>query len=264
MVNKTFYLYVFGFLAVALAIAFSSLAWLSPVTFLLILPLVAIWIWKSEGGSLGDLGYRFSSSWFRYLAIGLFFGLGIPVLFQGIQVLSGWLTLTPRGEPVKDFLIYLPTVVIKMIFIAAIEEFVFRGFFPNALMRKMRIQFAIVLSSLLWGVGHLASMVNEGLTLELTIIGMVTFLAEGITLSLGYLKTGNSLWFPYGIHLGANLGFSLLGWFFVSKPNAPQWWIGHPSWSPESGLIGVAVWIILALLLFWLSGNDRINRFLKS
>ncbi len=264
MMNRTFYLYIFGFFAVALAIAFSSLAWLSPVAFLLIIPLAAIWIWKSEGGSLGDLGYRFSSSWFRYLAIGLFFGLGIPVLFQGIQVLGGWITLTPRDEPVKSFLIYLPSIVLKMIFIVAIEEFVFRGFFPNVLSRKMSIQLATVLSSLLWGAGHLTSMVNEGLTLELIIIGMTTFLAWGSTLSLGYLKAENSLWFPYGIHLGVNLGFSLIGWFFVSMPNAPQWWIGHPSWSPESGLIGVVVWVIIALILFWLAGKDRMNRLAKS
>ena len=119
--NRTFGLYIFGFLAVALAVAFPSLPWLSPVTFLLVIPLGAIWIWKSQGRSLWDLGYRFSGGWFRHLAIGLLFGLAIPILFQAIQVLGGWIALTPRGEPIQDLASYLPTLLLRMVFIVAIE-----------------------------------------------------------------------------------------------------------------------------------------------
>ena len=262
--NRNFVLYILGIFAVALAIAFPSLEWLSPLTFLLIFPLGAIWLWKSEGRSLGDLGYRFSSGWLRYFTIGLFFGLTIPVLFQGIQVLGGWITYTPRGEPINGLIAYLPTLFLKMIFIVAIEEFVFRGFFLHALSRKAGVRLAAVLSSLLWGAGHLTSMVNEGLKPVLIIIGMTTFLVWGITLSLGYLKAEKSLWLPYGLHLGVNLSFSLVGWFFITQPNAPQWWIGHPAWSPESGLIGIIVWLTLALIFYWFTGNDKINGFTAS
>jgi len=263
-VNRTFILYIFGFIIVASSIAFPSLAWLSPLTFLLIFPLGAIWIWKSEGRSLGDLGYRFSSGWLLYLAIGLFFGLGIPVLFQVIQVLGGWITLTPRGEPIQCLISYLPTVVLRMVFIVAIEEFVFRGFFLNALRRRTGVKLAVVLSSLLWGAGHLTSMVNERLTPGLMFMGMATFLVWGITLSLCYLKAEKSLWLPYGLHLGVNLSFSLVGWFFITQPNSPQWWIGHSAWSPESGLIGIIVWLILALALYRLTDDDKVNGFTVS
>ncbi len=262
--NRVFVLYILGLFAVALAIAFPSLAWLSPVTFMLIFPLGAIWLWKSEGRSLGDLGYRFCSGWLRYLAIGLFFGLAIPVLFQVIQILGGWITLIPRGEPIKDLMFYLTQLFLRMVFIVAIEEFVFRGFFLHALRPRAGVQLAAMLSSLLWGAGHLTSMVNEGLTPGLIIIGMTTFLVWGITLCLSYLKAEQSLWLPYGLHLGINLSFSLVGWFFITQPNAPQWWIGHPAWSPESGLIGIVVWLILALVVYWLTGNDKINRFTAS
>lgn len=262
--NGSLVLYILGLFAVALAIAFPSLAWLSPLTFVLIFPLGAIWLWKSEGRSLGDLGYRFCGGWIRYLAIGLFFGLAIPVLFYVIQVLGGWITLAPRGGPIKDFMLYLPRLFLQMIFVVAIEEFVFRGFFFQSLRQRAGVRSAAVLSSLLWGTGHLTSMVSEGLTPGLIIIGMTTFLLWGITLCLSYLRAGQSLWLPYGLHLGINLSFSLVGWFFITQPNAPQWWIGHPTWSPESGLIGIVTWLILALVVYWFTGNDRINRFTAS
>jgi hypothetical protein len=255
--DRSLVLYIFGFFAVALAIAFPSLGWLFPTTFVFIFPFGAIWLWKSQGRSLVDLGFRFGSGWLRTLVIGFAFGLGIPVFFQVIQILGGWIALTPRGEPITDLIVYLPQLLLKMIFIVALEELVFRGFFLQALNRGRGIWLAIGLSSLLWGVGHLASMVNEGLSPGLIIIGQTTFLAWGITLSLSYLRAGKSLWLPYGLHLGVNLSFSLIGLFFITQPNAPQWWIGRDPWSPESGLIGTLVWVGLALVVYRFSRNKK-------
>jgi hypothetical protein len=53
----------------------------------------------------------------------------------------------------------------------------------------------------------------------------------------------------------------VIGLFFITEPNAPQWWIGHPAWSPESGLIGVIVWLILALIIYCITGKEALNRF---
>jgi membrane protease YdiL (CAAX protease family) len=260
MNNKAIILYIFDVLAVVLSIAFASLMLLQLVSFLVIIPLGAIWIWKSEGRSVWDLGYRFSSGWLGFLAIGLVIGLGIPILFELIQVLGGWTTVTPLGEPLQDLVTYLPMVLIRMIIVVAIEELVFRGFFPNALSQRTGVWIAIVLSSLLWGASHLGSMVNEGLTPGLMIIGIASFLGWGITLSLCYLIAEKSLWLPYGLHLGVNLSSSLVGWFFIAQPNAPQWWIGHPAWAPESGLIGTIVWLILASIIYLLTGADKLKR----
>lgn len=262
--NRTYLLYLFGIIAVVLSMALSSLGWLPLLAFLVILPLGAIWIWRSQGGALGDLGFRFSSGWLRYLLIGLIAGLVIPLLFQVVQVLFDWSTLTSRGEPLGDVLPSLLTGLVRLALVVAIEEFVFRGFFNNALSRKVSVWIALVLSSLLWGATHLGSMVNEGLTPGLMIIGMVSFLAWGITLSLSYFLAGNSLWLPYGLHLGVNFGFSLLGAFFIAEQTAPEWLVGHPSWTPESGLIGVVVWTILALIFYWLTGRDRAANFTMS
>ena len=246
--NKTFRLYLIGLLVVALAAAVPAVSWLSPLTYTAIFPLVAIWLWKSEGCSLWGLGYCFNQGWFYKLAIGLVFGLVIPIFFQVIQIIGDWITLSKRVDPIQGIVPDLVMLLLKMILIVGIEEFVFRGFFLQVLSRKTGIRLAAVLSSLLWGLGHLSSMVNSELPPALIFIGMTTFLLWGITLSLCYLRAGKSLWLPYGLHLGINLSFSLVGWFFITQPNAPQWWTGHPAWSPESGMIGVIVWLIFAVI----------------
>jgi membrane protease YdiL (CAAX protease family) len=234
-------------IAVAMAVAFPSLAWLSPLTFVLLLPLGAIWIWRRDGRAFADLGYRLSAGWLRHLAAGLMLGLAIPALFMAVQVLGGWITLSPRSESPGNLASYLLLLLVKMFFIVGIEEFVFRGFFIQSLGRKITIVPAVILASLLWATGHIASMAASGIAAGQIAIGMVTFILWGAALSIGFLKTGKSLWLPYGIHFGVNISFSMLGWFLITTPNAPQWWIGHPSFMPETGLIGIFFWGILAL-----------------
>jgi membrane protease YdiL (CAAX protease family) len=247
-------LYFIGILAVAASVTISSLRWISTVAILLLIPLGAVLVWRSEGRPLGELGYRLSRGWPRNLGIGLLLGLGIPALFKLLFVLVGWATLTPRGEPLQDLITSLPPVLIRMMLVVGLEELVFRGFFPQALSRSTGPWPAILLSSSLWGATHLGSMVSAGLSGGAILLGMTTFLAWGITLSLCFLIGGKSLWLPYGLHLGVNLGFSLAGWYFITQPHAPEWWIGHPAWSPESGLIGPVVWLILALIAYRLVG----------
>jgi membrane protease YdiL (CAAX protease family) len=263
-VNKTYLLYASGFLAVALAIIVPAISWLSPLTFMVVFPLAATWIWKSDGLSLWDLGYRFGKGWFSKLTIGLMIGLVIPIFITAIQIPGGWIILTQKADSTRGFASYLLVLLLKMILIVAIEEFVFRGFFIQALSRKAGTRLAVVLSSLLWGFSHLSSMVSDGLTPGSMIIGVTTFLLWGITLSLCYLRAGKSLWLPYGLHLGINLSFSLAGWFFFTQPHAPQWWIGDPAWSPESGLIGIVVWLFFALVANWLTSYKRVRELTPS
>ncbi|MGB7538625.1 MAG: type II CAAX endopeptidase family protein [Anaerolineales bacterium] len=236
--------------AVALAVAFPSLAWFSPLTFVLILPLGAIGIWRRDGRTFADLGYRFSAGWLKRLAAGLMLGLAIPVLFKIVPVLGGWITVAPRTESPGNLASYLILLLVKMFFIVGIEEIVFRGFFVQSISERTPVGLAVMLSSLLWATGHIASMAASGIPAGQIAIGMVTIVLWGIALSIGFLKTGKSLWLPYGIHFGINIGSSVLGWFFLTAPNASQWWIGHPAFMPETGWIGVVGWGTLALGMY--------------
>src|SRR5512140_2024139 len=111
---KTFLLFLIGLIAVTLASLFPALSWLSPLTYMIIFPITAIWFWKSEGRSLRDLGFRFDQAWLQKLAIGLVFGLAIPILFMGIQVIGGWISLGIRSDPVNGLASYLPILLLKM------------------------------------------------------------------------------------------------------------------------------------------------------
>jgi membrane protease YdiL (CAAX protease family) len=263
-VSKTLGLYALGFIAAVSAAAFPSFAWISPIAFLLILPLGAFWIWRGQGRRIGDLGFATSHSRLRYLAFGLLVGLGVPILFLAIQRLAGWIALEPRGAAVSDFVAYLPPLLVRMILVVAIEELIFRGFFPVALSREVGIWGAMLLSSFLWGASHVGAMVHEGLAPGSITIAMATFLVWGIMLSLCYLIAEKSLWLPYGIHLGVNIGFSLAGLYFITQPSAPTWLIGHPAWSPESGLIGTVVWLVILLLAYWLTGSSKLAQLAES
>ncbi len=257
-INRTFLLYILGILAVGLAVLLPALSWLSPLTYVLVLPLGAVWSWRGQGRSLWDLGCRLNRGWGRRLVIGLLIGLGIPLFFQGLQLAGNWMTLTVRPGPLIGLPFYIFTTLLRMVLLVAVEEFVFRGFFLSSLSQELSIGLAIFLSSFLWGLGHLTSMVNEGLSFLNILIGMATFIVWGMSLCVAYLRSGKSLWLPYGIHLGINLGFSLFGWFFITKHTAPIWWVGHPALAPESGLIGVIGWLLLGLLIYWfVSRQDK-------
>ncbi len=126
--NRTLALYIFGAIAAALAVAFPSLIWISLVAFLIILPLGAVLIWRGEGRPIGALGFRISKGWLRHLAIGLLFGLGIPVLFLLMQQLGGWIALVPGDEQVQSLMTYLPPAFIGMGLVVTIGELVFPQF----------------------------------------------------------------------------------------------------------------------------------------
>jgi membrane protease YdiL (CAAX protease family) len=167
-----------------------------------------------------------------------------------VQVLSGWVVLTPRDLAFRDLAAYISLTFVKMLFIVAIEEFVLRGYFLQRFTLGIGAGWAILLSSVLWSIGHLVQMVSEGLSPLSILLGMLTFIAWGTALGIGCLRTAKSLWFPFGLHYGVNISFSLLGIFFEKNYQAPQWLVGHPAWAPESGVLGTVVWV-LAIGAVW-------------
>lgn len=250
-INKTYLLYFFSIIVVFISSIIPVFSWLSPLTYMILLPIAAIIIWKGDSNHLADLGFRFIKNWGLKLFIGLSFGLIIPVIFLIVQYIGGWINIDRRTEIINNIGFLLISTILKMIIIVAIEELVFRGFLFLTLRRKIGFWYAIISSSFLWGLGHLTSMVNDGLSLLSVIIGMITFILWGTVLIFCFILAGKSLWISYGLHLGTNLCFSLIGWPFIIQPNSPQWWIGNPAWSPESGLIGVLVWLIIAIIIYW-------------
>ena len=257
--KKALALYSVGIAAVGLAIWKPALGWLSPVVIGLVFPVCAFWFWRIERRPFPNLGQSRAPFWRQALGWGLFLGVLIPLLITLVELLFGWVVLTPTlanlayaNLPLYFTVpVYIAYVLVKMVFIVAIEEFVFRGYFLQRLSLGMGVGWAVLLSSALWGIGHLASMVSQGLAVFPTMLGMLTFILWGTAESLGSLRTGKTLWFPFGLHYGVNISFSLLGGFFLTSFHAPEWLLGNPAWSPESGVLGTLAWLA-AIGLVWL------------
>jgi membrane protease YdiL (CAAX protease family) len=260
--QKAFTLYMLGIAAVGLAIWQPALKWLSPVMFVLVFPVCAVWLWRSEGRTLQDLGLRRGKFWRQSLSWGLLLGLMLPVTIMLVQVLTGWVVLTPSAAYLAfgDLPAYIAYVLVKMLFVVAIEEFVFRGYFLQRLNPGIGVGWAVLLSSVLWSIGHLVSMASEGLSPLSMAIGMLTFVVWGIALCVGCLRTGKSLWFPFGLHYGLNTSFSLLGGFFLANYQAPQWWVGNPAWAPESGVFGTLVWLVTIGIVWKITPSARFGQ----
>ena len=242
---------------------FSSI--LFPIIFLIILPVCAIWLWRSEGRTFKDIGLHRDNDTKKLLIWGLLLGLIIPVIVVLVQVLCGWVVLTPNALsygnlPVFIVVIgYITLTLIKTFMNVAIEEFVFRGYFLHRFAIGIGVVWAALLSSILWGIGHLVAMVREGLSPFSIVMAMLTFTIWGIALCVGCLRNGKSLWFPFGVHYGVNISFSLLGGFLLANYQAPQWLVGNPNWVPESGILGVIVWLAVILVVWKITPIARLK-----
>ncbi len=239
---------------------------LFPIFFLLVLPISAIWLWRNEGRTLQDIGLRRDINMKKLLIWGLLLGLIIPIIVMLFQVLCGWVVLSPNAIRYGNlpFIVivpgYIAITLLKMIMNVSIEEFVFRGYFLHRFAVGFGVVWAALFSSILWGIGHLVSMVREGLSPFSIAMAMLTFTIWGIALCIGCWRNGKSLWFPFGVHYGVNISFSLLGAFLQASYTAPQWLVGNPNWVPESGILGPLVWLVVILVVLKITPIEKLNK----
>jgi hypothetical protein len=231
-----FYLFVLG--VMSLVVWRPSFIWLIPVSSFILL-VGAIWLWQAEGHPLRNLGLQFPVSWRRNISWGFFIGLILPLALMAIQAVKGWITLVPTSWSVASLAVVVLLAVVKMAFIVAVEEVIFRGYFLQRFSFSLGAGFAVLLSSFLWALMHLPNMMRSGLSPSLVMTGVLTFSIVGAALGIGFLRGDNTLWFPFGLHYGYNMSYSLTGGLVVVKYHAPTWWVGHPAWAPESGLLGL-------------------------
>jgi len=247
---KPLALYLVVLIALGLAAWQQPLSWLSPVAMLVLL-LGVTWMWRAEGRSIRELGLYRLSWWRRSSAKGLAIGLLLPIGMLSVEALSGFISLTPVPQPQARLARALPSVFVRTALMVAVEELVFRGYMLQRLGLVRGMPLAMGSSSLLWAMLHLPSMMASGLSLSSILAGLMTFTAWGIVLALGLLRSGGMLWFPLALHYGYNLAFSISGTLATIRYDAPMWLVGHPSWAPESGLVGVSFWLTTLLLVWW-------------
>src|SRR5438093_13307672 len=126
-----------------------------------------------------------------------------------------------------------------LILIAAVsEELVFRGFPLQILVEGMGQWPAVITMSLIFGAMHLNNP-------NASLLGWVNTVLAGVLLSIAYIRA-RSLWLPYGIHVGWNIGIAsfwdsrcrVWTWPLYGRPESQA---ARPSWAavtvPRAGCL---------------------------
>jgi membrane protease YdiL (CAAX protease family) len=185
-------------------------------------------------------GVVFHERWLRDLITGVAVAGGMLAALVVGSAFVGGLQIRWTG-PQPSFGLWAVTIAI-LLFSAASEELMFRGYPMQILMKGMGAWPAMIVMSTLFGVLH---MFNPDASLRSTFNTVIA----GVMLSLAYFKT-RSLWFPYGIHVAWNLSVGPIVGFAISGVNLPSLWtarlngpemITGGGYGPEGGFLGTLV-----------------------
>jgi membrane protease YdiL (CAAX protease family) len=203
-------------------------------------PVAAVGLW---------LHPRAAREWAIGLLLGFLMMTGIFLIELGLGVLHvSWRGLTPTevaGAVGISLFVFA--------FSAMFEELLFRGYMFQTLMQWVTFLPALMIMSLLFGLGHLRNP-------HATPFSTANVLLAGVLLSFAYLKT-RSLWLPFGLHLSWNFAQTTLYAFptsgfafaerrlFLSMQSGPEWITGG-EFGPEGGVLATialiaATWYIL-------------------
>jgi hypothetical protein len=198
---------------------------------------------------VGDYGFRGGRAWWRDLVVGIALAIAVQGGVLGVQLASGWAVVTETivAGP-EGFLLALAASIALFAVVGLYEELVVRGFVLKNVAEGLAgygatvaVAVAVVVSSLLFGVIHLA---NAGASL----VAGAGIAVIAITLAASYVLTGR-LGLAVGFHGAWNVAMGVLFGFPVSgletparvlvvDVTGPVTWTGG-AFGPEAGLLGV-------------------------
>jgi len=197
---------------------------------------------------LRAFGIGFIPGWKWDLAAGLGLAAGmLAVLIAGCYAF-GYVSIHWTGgqAPVSTLL-----ATAGLLLLAALtEELVFRGFPLQILVEGTGRWPAVIGMSLLFGSMHLNNP-------NASWLGAINTVVAGILLSLAYVKR-RSLWFPYAIHVGWNVGLGFIFGFPLSGLDLASLWttgiagsdaILGGGYGPEGGLLATFIFATSALIV---------------
>ncbi len=197
---------------------------------------------------LETFGIGFLPRWRHDLFSGLLLAAGmLGVLLLGCKV-AGHLSIQWTGSQAPGVTLL---ATFSLLLLAALnEELVFRGFPLQVLIDGVGKWPAMAIMSILFGALHMNNP-------NATILGTFNTIVAGILLSLAYVRT-RSLWLPYAIHVGWNVGLGFVLGFALSGLGLASLWTTAVSGSdtilgggygPEGGLLGTFIFAGSALIV---------------
>jgi len=188
--------------------------------------------------------------WAAQAGVGVALGGLLVVVIFLVELVAGWVML----NGVAPAAVAVPALLggaARAVFVAAVEETLFRGMLLGYLLRPLGLPVAVVGSALAFALVHSW---NSGATW----LALVNLTAAGGLFALAYL-VGRGLALPIGLHAAWNLvegsvfGFPVSGNVRDSllrvATAGPEWATGG-AFGPEGGLVGLAAMGITALVLW--------------
>ena len=205
--------------------------------------------------SIESLGLKLNKhTWLDTLA-----GIAISLVQMGflyvVMLGLGWLTfegfaweVDPIGVVISNTLLFF----VIFIFVGWNEELLSRGYHLQTLASGLNMFWAVIISSAVFGLLHLANP-------NATWVSAAGIFFAGVFLAYGYLRT-KQLWLPIGLHIGWNFfegvgfGFPVSGLDDIYKllriqVHGPEIWTGG-AFGPEAGLIILPALLLGALLIY--------------
>ena len=205
---------------------------------------------------LRAFGIGFLPRWRRDFVFGICVAAGMLLVLIGGCYAFGYVSMHWTGRQVSPGL--LLATCGALLLAALNEELVFRGFPLQLLIDGLGEWPAMIVMSTLFGALHLNNP-------NASILGILNTIVAGILLSLAYVRT-RSLWMPYAIHAGWNLGLGFVFGFPLSGIDIPSLWttgtagsetILGGDYGPEGGLLATFLFAAAAVIV---ERHGSINR----
>jgi len=210
-----------------------------------------------ERRSLASIGFKLHRNWQRDFALGCAMGAAALAIAVGIAAAFETVTFSVQTRDLASISKGFVIAFLFFLIAGATEELIFRGFPFQALVHNLGGFAAIAITSILFGLAHLANPSASAFSTINTILA-------GVWLGLAYLLT-RSLWFATALHCSWNFamvfifglpvsGFTTLdqlAWLRGSI-GAPGW-ISGGSYGPEGG-VAVTGALVLSTIAIWKSG----------
>ena len=234
--------------------------------FIVILFVLVLWIYI-EKQLPEDLGFRFFYSWWLQVLLGILVA-GITLgLVIWLEVLLGWIVLTPvfLGYPLELIAGMLSVYAINQGLVAFSEEMLSRGYIQQNLETRLRVPLSILIASVMFALFHVPGIFYYGLPLISAVIMFVNLLLGGLMLGLAFAQTRN-LWLPIGLHAGWNfMLYHIVGvWgdgLYQYQSVGLEILTGGTA-GPEAGLVGTAGFLFL-IGIVWIGSKSSGRQLLR-
>lgn len=212
---------------------------------------------RVEGRALADLGLPWGRGAVAGLGRGSVIGAVLIASLVALQALVGWLRPQAAAGTPGEWLSKASALALLFAVAAAAEELLFRGYAFRVLVGAFGWVLAVIVSSALFALMHVA---NPGADrLALLNIGLA-----GALMAVAYLRSG-SLWLAIGLHWAWNwvmavvLDLPVSGFAFDMpgydlRETGPDLATGG-EFGPEAGLLGT---LVLVAGLLWVSRSRRL------